>query len=137
MLAGLDFVHGKGIIHNDLKTGNALLTSADDADASVKLTDFGLSRSLDAARSHVSTQSGTMIYSSPEKAAQGHSSAAGVTGRRRAWSLFALCNFESQNKNISACIFQMSGKITDFRERLPAGKKYVVLKQYESFLTYF
>jgi len=42
LLVGLKFMHEAKIIHRDIKPGNILIN----ADCSIKICDFGLSRSL-------------------------------------------------------------------------------------------
>ena len=44
LAAGLAAVHKAHVAHRDLKPANALLSSAADADARVKISDFGLAR---------------------------------------------------------------------------------------------
>jgi serine/threonine-protein kinase len=64
MLEGLQYAHTQGVVHRDIKPENIIVTP----DGSVKLTDFGLARSLSSPRL---TQSGAFAgspcYMSPEQ----------------------------------------------------------------------
>ncbi|MDF1751772.1 MAG: serine/threonine-protein kinase [Verrucomicrobiales bacterium] len=63
----VEFAHTRGIIHRDLKPGNIMVTN----DFTVKITDFGLSKSIGGASDASLTQSGvglgTPYYVAPEQ----------------------------------------------------------------------
>lgn len=58
----LEYVHGRRIIHRDLKTQNIFLTG----DNTIKLGDFGISRVLENSNAAAMTVVGTPYYMSPE-----------------------------------------------------------------------
>ncbi len=71
---GLAFAHEHGLVHRDVKPQNVLLNE----NGSIKVTDFGIARSLDV--EHGVTQTGTVVgtgdYLAPEQASGGAVSAA-------------------------------------------------------------
>jgi len=65
MAHGLAHAHRRGIIHRDVKPGNAIL----DAEGNLKLTDFGLAKLLGGPQlTRPGTLLGTVSYMSPEQA---------------------------------------------------------------------
>ncbi|MBM4424695.1 MAG: tetratricopeptide repeat protein [Chloroflexi bacterium] len=62
--AALDHAHAHGIVHRDLKLENILLA----ADGAVKLTDFGLARSIASRLTTDGSITGTVFYLAPELA---------------------------------------------------------------------
>ena len=61
--AGLDALHGAGIVHRDVKPSNVLL----DADGAARLTDFGLAKGADySALTQPGQMVGTIDYLAPE-----------------------------------------------------------------------
>jgi len=72
ILYGLDFLHKNGIIHRDLKPQNILIVKRGN-EYIPKITDFGISKKLDANKSSIFSNSlvgaGTLAYSSPEQLA--------------------------------------------------------------------
>jgi serine/threonine-protein kinase PpkA len=63
---GLDFAHGKGFVHRDVKPGNILFK----ADGTGVLADFGIAKAMDAQGGHTMAGAsiGTPDYMSPEQA---------------------------------------------------------------------
>jgi eukaryotic-like serine/threonine-protein kinase len=70
MLDGLAYVHGRGLVHRDIKPGNIFLERTAVGER-VKLLDFGLARLVtpgtDAAVTRVGEMLGTPVYMAPEQ----------------------------------------------------------------------
>ncbi len=64
VLAGLHYVHSKGVIHRDLKPSNILINKED----VVKLADFGIAKMMGAnSQTQAGMAIGTFLYMSPEQ----------------------------------------------------------------------
>ena len=77
--AGMAYLHGRSVLHGDLKAANCLLASAPSAPfgAAAKVSDFGLSRALNPGATHRSTRTcGTVTHQAPELLRLGKLSAA-------------------------------------------------------------
>ena len=59
----LAYAHHMGILHQDIKPSNVLLSEAGEA----KLADFGIARAADAATAQDQTAAGTLLYMAPEQ----------------------------------------------------------------------
>lgn len=62
ILEGLAFMHAHQLLHRDIKPANVLV----DANGTLKIADFGLSRHIDSAVTTQSAQAGSPAYMSPE-----------------------------------------------------------------------
>jgi len=68
ILSGINYCHENGICHRDIKPENIVFADKSE-DSSVKIIDFGLSKSFDHSKSHnqnMKTRVGTCFYMSPE-----------------------------------------------------------------------
>lgn len=63
MACGLGYLHSKGIVHRDLKPANILIDTA----GGVRLTDFGISKQLEATLGMARSFVGTAAYMAPER----------------------------------------------------------------------
>jgi serine/threonine protein kinase len=73
---GLAAVHAAGVVHRDLKPENVLVDSDGGQAPRLRLTDFGISRLVDAAQLTQTSVTGTPGYLAPEVAAGGKVTAA-------------------------------------------------------------
>lgn len=64
VLRGIEYVHGMGISHRDLKPDNILMVSEDPL--IVKISDFGLAKMVQSEETFLKTFCGTMLYLAPE-----------------------------------------------------------------------
>jgi serine/threonine protein kinase len=83
VLRGIEHLHARRLLHNDIKPGNILLNQFGD----VKVTDFGITTSMDI--SLCDTCRGTQTYFAPEKVMA--SSGAGYSFPADIWSFGVVC----------------------------------------------
>lgn len=83
VLQGIEHLHSRQLLHNDIKPGNILLNTIGE----VKITDFGITTSME--NSMHDACRGTQIYVSPEKAMAG--AGAGYSLPADVWSFGIVC----------------------------------------------
>lgn len=67
VLSALEYSHGSGLVHRDIKPGNVMLTN----DGKVKVMDFGIARAMTDSQATMTSANavvGTALYLSPEQA---------------------------------------------------------------------
>ena len=62
--AALDYAHGRNVVHRDIKPANIMYDSASDT---LKITDFGIAKLIDANRTRTGIVLGTPAFMSPEQ----------------------------------------------------------------------
>ena len=125
LLTGLEYLHGQGIVHRDLKSANILISE----DGVLKLSDFGCSRKFDTENSWSESFKGSPYWMAPEVARrEKHSYAADIwsvgclviemASGRPPWS-----NYSNQSKAILKLLTEpgripdvpkVSGELRDF-----------------------
>ena len=131
---GLEYAHGKGMIHRDVKPSNIMLARTDDGQVVVKVLDLGLALLHEfhgiggGELTNTGQMMGTLDYMAPEQGADSHS----VDGRADVYSLGAtlyklLCGeapfggeqYDTPLKKLRALATQPAPSIGTRRDGLP------------------
>jgi mitogen-activated protein kinase kinase kinase len=130
-LLGLAYLHSRGIVHRDVKPGNMLLNG----DGSVKLTDFGTSRTQEHAAHTMQTGTvvGTVPYLAPECVRGTYSAASDVwaIGCTALHMITGKAPWDGEARDNIGLIFKLGNLST-----LPRGlKEYDMSDELRSFIT--
>ncbi|CUI15299.1 serine-threonine protein kinase, putative, partial [Bodo saltans] len=79
---GIEFAHGCGVVHSDIKPDNIMIVGNEEPQAAAKVTDFGSASILSTVGASTTTVRGTPMFIAPEYAA-------GDTGPTRASDVFS------------------------------------------------
>jgi len=127
----LDFAHQRGVVHRDIKPGNALVG----ADDHVTLVDFGIARAAEGTRlTEANTRIGTAEYMAPETITEGESGsgtdlyALGVIAYEMLTGRVPFTGVNSQTI-MYAQIHTPPPPPRSFRTDLPSAVERVVLRQ--------
>lgn len=85
--SALDYAHGRGLLHRDVKPANIMLANVDDlTERRIMLTDFGIAREIEDVTGLTKTDMtvGTFAYCAPEQLMGGH-----IDGRADQYALAA------------------------------------------------
>ncbi|CAD7977181.1 unnamed protein product, partial [Amoebophrya sp. A25] len=131
LVHGVAAIHEAGLVHFDLKPANCLVV-----DGRVKLSDFGLARTLDATKTHVSRhgQCGTPRYMAPEAFWQPEEGVGSMKMRPQAdiWSLgiilYELLYGRSPYRHFEGCGHRLQFAIADSRVQI----RYLHHRKYEA-----
>jgi serine/threonine-protein kinase len=132
--------HAAGIVHRDLKPANLFVTERGDGSRSVKVLDFGISKSVlggsvnDLSLTRTSSLIGSPLYMSPEQM----KSAREVDSRTDIWALGVILYemlagrppyvAESIPQLCSALLHDSPPPLSQFRSDVPAGLEQVILR---------
>jgi hypothetical protein len=71
VLAGLDHIHRRGLLHRDISSDNVMLSYDEDGSLTVKIIDLGIAKDVNTPSGEMATQAGMLIgnpkYMSPEQ----------------------------------------------------------------------
>jgi serine/threonine protein kinase len=129
VLAALGYAHAHGVIHRDVKPGNIMITTA----GVVKLTDFGIARTVSETITRSGVAVGTLYYMSPEQIKTGQ-----IDGRSDIYSV-GITLYEtlmgqrpiqgdSEHAIISAHLERLPVPPADFSPGFPAALSQIIMK---------
>jgi serine/threonine protein kinase len=133
-------VHGKGIVHRDVKPANLFLTHRNDGSPCIKLLDFGISKVSAASMQETGplTRTHEFLGSPPFMSPEQLTSCSTVDGRSDLWSLgvtlFELLTAESAFDGPStpelcgAILRDEPRRLREFRPNAPAGLESAILR---------
>ncbi len=113
---GLAYLHGRNIVHRDLKSLNILIAKDDTA----KITDFGLAKVRDKTNTHLTSQGGSPRWMAPEQISQNASASTKTDIYSMGMVLWEIAARKAPYSNAANEMVVLAWKMNNVSETIPS-----------------
>ncbi len=113
---GLAYLHGRNIVHRDLKSLNILIAKDDTA----KITDFGLAKVRDETKTHLTSQGGSPRWMAPEQISQNASASTKTDIYSMGMVLWEIAARKAPYSNAANEMVVLAWKMNNVSETIPS-----------------